>query len=202
MVGVGLSLPEEIWLKNNAKHSNYNKTMRKIYLLLYYGFGQYLPKSTRPFGKLSMLIRRFLCKRIFSSCGDKIVVENKAYFGNGKDFKVGNEGGIGYNFKSINRTVTIGNYLMMAEDVLFIGGGHDFSRLDIPMGHQPALPKTPLIIEDDVWIGARAIILPGCMRIGKGVIVGAGSVVTKDVPDYAIVGGNPARVIKYRNSVK
>jgi maltose O-acetyltransferase len=55
-----------------------------------------------------------------------------------------------------------------------------------------------LQIDDDVWIGARAMILPGCKHIGKGVIIGAGSVVTKDIPDYAIVGGNPARVIKYR----
>lgn len=172
--------------------------MRKIYLILYYGFGQYLPKSTRPFGKPSMLIRRYLCERIFASCGERLVVEKKAYFGNGKDFTVGNEGGIGYNFKSLNRIVTIGNYLMMAEDVVFIGGGHDFSRIDIPMGHQHDLPKTPITIDDDVWIGARAMILPGCKRIGKGAIIGAGSVVTKDVPDYAIVGGNPAKVIKYR----
>ncbi len=172
--------------------------MKKIYLILYYGIAQYLPKSNRTLGKLSMQIRRFLCKNIFSSCGDRLVVEKKAYFGNGKDFTVGNEGGIGYNFKSLNRIVKIGNYLMMAEDVLFIGGGHDFSRIDIPMGHQYDLPKTPLTIDDDVWIGARAIILPGCKRIGKGAIIGAGSVVTKDVPDYAIVGGNPARIIKYR----
>ena len=88
---------------------------------------------------------------------------------------------------------------MMAEDVLFLGGGHKYNRLDIPIGHQGAEPKTPLTIDDDVWIGARAMILPGCKHIGKGVIVGAGSVVTKDIPDYAIVGGNPARVIKYRN---
>jgi maltose O-acetyltransferase len=90
---------------------------------------------------------------------------------------------------------------MMAEEVLFLGGGHQFKRLDIPMGHQPSLPKSPLLIDDDVWIGARAMILPGCQHIGKGVIIGAGSVVTKDVPDYAIVGGNPARVIKYRKSL-
>ena len=54
-----------------------------------------------------------------------------------------------------------------------------------------------LIIGDDVWIGTRAIILPG-VTIGNGVIIGAGAVVTKDVPDYAIVGGVPARVIRLR----
>ena len=172
--------------------------MKKIYLLLYYAFAQYLPKSTRPMGKISMLFRRFLCKHIFATCGEKLVVENNAYFGNGKDFRIGNEGALGTNFKSLNRIVTIGNYLMMAEDVLLLGGGHKYDRLDIPMGHQPSEPKTPLFIEDDVWIGARAIILPGCKHIGKGVIIGAGSVVTKDIPDYAIVGGNPARVIKFR----
>lgn len=173
--------------------------MRKIYLLLYYGFAQYLPKSNRPLGKVSMLFRRFFCRHIFASCGDKLVVENRAYFGNGKNFSVGDEGALGANFKSVNRIVTIGNNLMMAEEVLFLGGGHKYDRLDIPMGHQGSEPQTPLLIEDDVWIGARAIVLPGCRHIGKGVIVGAGSVVTKDIPDYAIVGGNPARVIKYRN---
>lgn len=56
----------------------------------------------------------------------------------------------------------------------------------------------PLTIGHDVWIGARATILSGCRTIGNGAIVSAGSVVTKDVPPYAIVGGVPARVIKYR----
>ena len=59
-------------------------------------------------------------------------------------------------------------------------------------------PSTPLYICSDVWIGARVIVLPGCKRIGRGVILGAGPVVTKDIPDYAIVGGNPAKVIKSR----
>ena len=56
----------------------------------------------------------------------------------------------------------------------------------------------PLIIGHDVWIGWGAIILPGCRRIGDGAIVGAGSVVTQDIPDYAIVAGVPARVLRYR----
>lgn len=105
---------------------------------------------------------------------------------------------IGKNFKSLNRIFTIEDELMMGEDVLFLGGGHNYGSLDIPMGKQGSKPSTPLHICYDVWIGARAIILPGSKSIGKGVIIGAGSVVTKDIPDYAIVGGNPARVIKMR----
>ena len=56
----------------------------------------------------------------------------------------------------------------------------------------------PLIIGHDVWIGWGTIILPGCRRIGDGAVIGAGSVVTKDVPDYAIVAGVPAQVLRYR----
>jgi maltose O-acetyltransferase len=57
--------------------------------------------------------------------------------------------------------------------------------------------ERPIVIDDDVWIGARVIILPG-VHIGTGAVIGAGAVVTKDVPAYAVVGGNPARVIKMR----
>ena len=175
--------------------------MKTIYLFIYYSLARFLPKSNVPiFGYPSMKFRAWLCCKLFASCGRNLVVENNAYFGNGKDFFLGNEAALGSNFKSTNRILTIGNYLMMAEDVVFIGGGHDFSRTDIPMGHQPGLPKTPLKIEDDVWIGARVMVLPGCTHIGTGAVIGAGAVVTKDVPDYAIVGGNPAKVIKYRKT--
>ena len=150
-----------------------------FYRLCYYVFAIKLPKSTMPFlGTISKKIRRYLCKRIISKCGIGLNVEKGAYFG--------------------NCILTIGNYLMMGEDVVIIGGGHCFERTDIPMGEQPSKEKTSLFIDDDVWIGSRAIILPGCSRIGRGAIIGAGAVVTKDVPDYAIVGGNPAKILKYR----
>lgn len=58
--------------------------------------------------------------------------------------------------------------------------------------------RTKLIVGNDVWIGANAIILPNVTEIGDGAIVGAGSIVTKNVPEYAIVGGNPAKLIRYR----
>lgn len=150
-------------------------------------------------GKMAMKIRRRCCKKMFASCGDELNVEQGAYFGSGKDVHVGTLVGIGKNFTLHNCILTIDDHLMMGEDVMIVGGGHNFDDLDVPMGKQGAKEKTELHIAGDVWIGARAIILPGCKRIGHGAIIGAGSVVTKDVPDYAIVGGNPAKVIRFRN---
>ena len=174
-----------------------------LYQVLYYGFARYLPKSTVPvIGHVSLMIRRSICKRLFIKdaehrCED-LVVEQGAYFGSGKNFIVGSHVGIGKNFKSLSRIVTIDDYLLMGEDVLFLGGGHGMDRTDVPMGAQGGLQQSPLHIAGDVWIGARAIILPGCKRIGHGTVIGAGSVVTKDIPDWAVVGGNPARVIRFR----
>ena len=174
-----------------------------VFRILYYGFARFLPKSTAPvLGKLSLRIRRTICRNMFRKddthqCRE-LVVEQGAYFGSGKSFTVGDNVGIGKNFKSLNRIVTIDDYLMMGEDVLFLGGGHKYDRTDIPMGRQGSVKSTPLHIAGDVWIGARAIVLPGCRRIGHGAIIGAGAVVTKDVPDWAVVGGNPAKVIRYR----
>lgn len=178
-------------MKNNIIHG--------FYLVLYYGFAKYLPKSTSILaGEFSKNLRCFICSRIFAKTGLKLNVEQGAYIGNGADIEVGNEVGFGRNFQCRNVKLTVGNYLMMGEDVLFQGGKHNFERTDIPMGHQGAAGKTSLKIENDVWIGARVIILPGCKHIGTGVVIGAGSVVTKDIPDYAIVGGNPAKIIKFR----
>ena len=173
--------------------------------ILYYGFAQFLPKSTTPLvGKISLMIRRALCKSLFNKdethhC-EHLNVEKGAYFGRGNSFTVGNYVGIGKNFKSLNRIVTIDDYLMMGEEVLFLGGGHNIDRIDIPMGLQGSKEPTPLHIAGDVWIGARVIILPGCKRIGHGAVIGAGSVVTKDVPNWAIIGGNPAQIIRYRKT--
>lgn len=85
-------------------------------------------------------------------------------------------------------SVIIGDYVLISWDVNIIG--YDYHA---PGGGQPE--SEPIIIEDEVWIGARAIILKG-VRIGKGAIIGAGSVVSKDIPPYSFAAGNPARVIK------
>lgn len=173
--------------------------MKTFWLILYYGFAKHLPKSTMPIiGKWAKRLRRACAKHLFSKCGKKLNLEQGAYIGDGKNFSVGNLVGLGKNFCCHNRIVTIHNHLLMGEDVLFQGGGHAFDNPDIRIDEGGNLPDTPLEIMDDVWIGARAIILPGCKRIGAHSIIGAGAVVTKDVPDYAIVGGNPAKVIRMR----
>lgn len=177
--------------------------MSRFYLFFYYAFARKLPKSTFPVvGKIALRLRRWCCSRIFDECGIGLNVEQGAYFGLGKSIRVGSYASLGKNFTLHNRDVIIRGYLMMGEDVMFLGGGHRFDRLDIPMGKQDSKERTPLLIDEDVWIGARSVILPGCKRIGHGSIIGAGSVVTKDVPDYAIVGGNPAKVLRYRTDEK
>lgn len=97
--------------------------------------------------------------------------------------------------------VRIGNNVMIAPEVFIYARNYAHGCTDIPMVQQGYEEERPVVIEDDVWIGARATILPG-VTIGKGSIVGASAVVTKDVPPYAIVGGNPARVLKRRNATQ
>ncbi len=94
--------------------------------------------------------------------------------------------------------VRIGNDVMIAPNVMIAGGNHGIKKIGTPMYYQPCVSKGTIIIEDDVWIGANSVILDG-VTIQKGAVIGAGSVVTKSIPCYAIVAGNPAQIIKYRS---
>lgn len=173
--------------------------MRTFWLLVYYGFARHLPKSTYPvLGKAAFRLRARCARHLFAQCGSHVNLEQGAYIGNGKFFTVGDDVGIGKDFCSHNRILTIHDRLMMGENVLFLGGAHSFADPDKPIGSEQGEPPTPLEIAGDVWIGARVIVLPGCKRIGAHSIIGAGAVVTHDIPDYAIIGGNPAKVIRMR----
>ena len=89
--------------------------------------------------------------------------------------------------------VTIGDRVLIASHTAITSLSHDYAGERIHGTQQ----KAPIVIEDDVWIGTHSVILPG-VQIGKGAVVGAGSVVTKNVPSRSIVCGIPARVLKYR----
>jgi maltose O-acetyltransferase len=138
------------------------------------------------------LLKQWIFKKVGKNvdiCDDVMFFGHKAIvagnnFGFGKGCRVGAAGGI-----------TIGNHVMIAGYVTLITTNHRYKTQFSPEDNYDE--SKPIVIHDDVWIGERAIILPG-VNIGRGAIVGAGAVVPKDVPEYAVVVGNPARIVKYR----
>lgn len=173
-----------------------------LFLALYYGFARHLPESDRRrfVGRLAKRVRYYCCRPVLDKCGRSVNIEAGADFGSGEGIEIGDYSNFGVNSLIGNSPINpirIGINVMMGRDVIILTRNHLYSDLTRPMIVQGYSEPRTVVIEDDVWIGARSIILPG-RRIGRGAIVGAGSVVTKDVPPYAIVGGNPARILKWR----
>jgi len=92
--------------------------------------------------------------------------------------------------------LTLGRNVLVADHVSFRTADHEFADLDRPIGDQGER-RGSIVVEDDVWIGSNVTVLRG-VRIGRGAIVGANAVVNRDVPEYAIVGGVPAKIIGSR----
>lgn len=158
-----------------------------------YCFAKRLPESSFiiPVGKYA---RRFCAKLILEKMGSGVNIEKGAKFP--PDLEIGNNSGIGVCAR-INGKCIIGNDVMMAPYVSVYTRNHRFENTEIPMRCQGSTKEMPVVISDDVWIGANVIILPG-VTVGKGAVIAAGAVVTKDVPEFCVVGGNPAKVIKQR----
>jgi acetyltransferase-like isoleucine patch superfamily enzyme len=98
---------------------------------------------------------------------------------------------------SICPGVRAGAYVMLGPEVLIVGRDHNVDTPGVPIIFSGRPPHMETIINDDVWIGARATVIAG-ITIGRGAIVGASALVTKDVPPYAIVVGVPARIMRFR----
>lgn len=112
-----------------------------------------------------------------------------------------------FGFSGIEPFTKIGRYCSFAKGVCRFNGNHPLENKSLhPLFYNPHLgivknekiQRSWIEIGNDVWIGQSAIITPSVKKIGDGAVIGAGAVVTKDVPDFAIVIGNPARIIKYR----
>ena len=159
-----------------------------------YLFAKHLPESTSSVQIGQKAIRGFCAKLILPQCGQETNIEKGAFFASNTE--IGDRSGIGAYSIISNKTI-IGNDVMMARECLINPGNHVIEDITKPMDQQGFEPIKPVIIEDDVWLGSRVIILPG-VRIGTGAVVAAGAVVTKDVPPFAIVGGVPAKIIRYR----
>lgn len=171
---------------------------RLICFITYKLFLSWLP-STNNNLFVSKIIRKFrswVACGCFDKHGKDVNIEKNADFGKGNDIVIGDYSGLGVNCK-VRGPLEIGANVMMGPEVRIMTSKHNTSRTDIPMRLQGDLPKQKVTIGDDVWIGARVIILPG-ISIGMGAIIGAGAVVTKNVPEYTVVAGVPAKVIKLR----
>lgn len=182
-------------LKKSTSQYWYTVLSRCLWWLAYYLFARHLPRSNVPYSFFSREIRSFFLRRLFFKFGQHVNIEPKVIFYNMSECEIGDYSGIGMG--SYIGTVKIGKDVMVGENLIALSQNHAFDDTKRPMREQGWQPDQPIVIEDDVWIGTRVIILPG-VHIGKGSIIGAGSVVTRDVPQYSIVAGNPAKIIRNR----
>lgn len=179
----------------NSKFSWSKKVKIAIGKLLYV-FCSRMPCSCSRINIGQKFFRQLCGKLILKKCGKNVNIEKGAIFSEG--IELGDNSGIGRDAE-LDCGITIGNNVMMGPCVKMFVKNHNFSRIDIPMNSQGESPVMPIVIGDDVWIGANVIILPG-VSIGNGCVIGAGSVVTKSVPEYSVVGGNPAKIIRNRKN--
>lgn len=172
--------------------------MKKIIgKIIYEVIGKNMPGSYNKINFGARRVREFCVKLICCNdgkIGSNINIEKNVQLTS--DLCIGNNSGIGKN-SVLGQNVKIGDNVMMGQECLLYTANHEFKNIDIPMNKQGFQKNKSIEIGNDVWIGSRVIILPG-VKVGNGVIIGAGSIVTKDIPKYAVVGGNPARVLKMR----
>ena len=129
--------------------------------------------------------------------GEKSLIEDFSTINNGVgDVYIGNESVVGIGCTVIG-PVNIGNHVIMAQNIVVSGLNHGYEIIDIPPSEQKTITNL-ITIMDDVWIGANCVVTSG-VTIGKHAVIGAGSVVTKDVPPFSVSVGNPARVVKQYN---
>lgn len=146
------------------------------------------------FKTIRIFVNTIKAKLVLRSYGTNLRVNFTSHFT--KETSVGNY----CNFNGIeiagNGEVSIGNYFHSGSGCMIITQNHNYEGEQIPYDSTYILKEVN--IGDFVWLGSRVLIV-GSVNIGEGAIVAAGSVVVKDVPPYAIVGGNPARILKYRD---
>lgn len=159
----------------------------------------------RKFNSLDITIKQnvefFSFKNI--SIDDKVSIDRycRIYSAKNSFIKIGKNVAMNKNILINARgggEIKIGDNCLLASNVVIRSNNHKFDSVDIPIKDQ-GVSSGKIVISDDVWIGSNAVILPN-VTIGKGVIIGAGSVVTKDIKDYEVVGGIPAKTIKNRIS--
>ncbi len=174
-------------------------TLKKaVYYLLYRLIAKHLPEDFGLIGKYSNNLRGILCRPLFKESAKIIRIGKGVDFDNGCTVIMKDHANIGsYTLIDGNHaTVQIGKHVMMGKYCIIILQNHKYRE-----DNYDGFVGKDIIIDDYAWLGHRVTLLPG-VRIGKYAIVGAGSVVSKNIPNYAVAVGNPAIVKKFRKKVK
>lgn len=165
-----------------------------IYTCLHVAYRLIAQRCPRKLG--GRVLRRLVGGTLFESCGTELVLESGTV--PSPRVRVGNRVQIGANTRfMIGSRLTLEDDVLLAPEIVFIDINHESVDLNTPIKQQGWRTPRPIHVGAGAWIGYRAMILPG-VSIGEGAIVGAGSVVTRSVPAYAIVAGNPAILRHYR----
>ncbi len=163
----------------------------KFFFLLPRFAGSVLPPSyMRGIGIVGRRVRGFLARRVSPHIGRGVNIERGAYVF--PDTVLGDGSGIGANCE-ICRGLVVGKNVMMGPECLLYSTNHKFDRENKRFEGYTEI--RPITLEDDVWPGRRVIVMAG-VTVGRGSVVGAGAVVTKDIPPYSLAAGNPAVVKK------
>lgn len=169
--------------------------IRFVWLALYYGVTSRV-RAPEAGDTFAIRLNRSVVRHIFSRCGRGVMIRPGVYFGRGSQIFIGDNSMIGADsIVGSAADVIIGDDVLMGPQVLIYTSNHG-TRAGTPM-RQQELEIAPVRIGNDVWIGARCIILPG-VTIHDGAVIAAGAVVTKDVPANTIVAGVPAKPIGTR----
>lgn len=151
-------------------------------------------------GQLGKIICEWPNKiKIGSDCliEDYVIFKTRKPFSDDNYVIIGDRVFIGVNCEfNCNTSITIGNDCLIASNTTIVDTSHSYDQIDVKINQQQNL-SSRIIVEDDVWIGTHCKILKG-VTIGKGSIIGAGSLVNKSIPSYQIWAGTPARFIKNR----
>lgn len=181
-------------LQSDKPQSGPARLLRMGLYVFYTAILRFTPEDYRPYALFFPALRNWVVSRYVISCGKNLRVMHGAEIS--PNIRAGANNALGTRCM-IQSNVTLGDNVIMGPDVKIYSKNHAFDRTDIPVREQGDTHHETTL-GNDVWVGANVLIMAG-VTVGNHCILAAGAVVAKDVPDYAIVGGNPAKIIRMRN---
>lgn len=179
------------FLKGKAKGYSLWEMIRLELESLAFGLGALIPTT------LGVIIRAVLCKTFLASCRGFSWIQPRVIIVHSDRISVGSHFGVnsGTYINGVGG-LEIGSHVLIGSNVTISSGQHPIEGRHPEIFSRQSIPRK-ITIGDDVWIGAGAVIMPG-VKIANGTVIGANAVVTKDTPEYSVVAGAPAKVLRLR----